>query len=69
MITKLMSFNLTNLFNPSFRRRSLLRNPDVVSMIRTAYTWGTNSEINRLYGNAPESDPFTLENLLEELKN
>ena len=67
-VTKILSFNPTNLVNPPLRRRALLRNPDVVSMIRTAYSWGKQSEVNKLYGKAPGSDPFTLENLLEELK-
>ncbi len=68
LVTKILSFNPTNLVNPALRRRSLLKNPDVVSILRTAYTWGKNSEVNKLYGNPTESDPFTLENLLEELK-
>jgi hypothetical protein len=68
LVTKILSFNPTNLMNEALRRRLLLRNPDVIDIIRRAYTWGQNSEVNRLYDNAPGADPFTLENLLEELK-
>lgn len=68
LVTKILSFNPTNLVNAALRRRLLLRNPNVVEMIRRAYSWGQNSEVNRLYGNTPGADPFTLENLLEELR-
>ena len=68
IVTKLVSFNPTNLLSRTLRHRKLLKNPDVLSMIHTAYTWGKNSEANKLYGNPPGPDPFTLENLLEELK-
>ena len=66
-VTKILSFNPTELLNPRLKRQKLLQNKEVQSMIRTAYTWGKNSEVCKLYGEDP-SDRYSLSSLLEELR-
>jgi len=65
-VTKILSFNPTELLNPRLKRRKLLRDKEVQSMIRTAYTWGKNSEVLKIYGHM-QAGQFSLPNLMEEL--
>lgn len=66
-VTRILTFNPTELLSQSLKRRKLLQNKEVQSMIRTAYTWGKNSEVCKLYGQ-DHSDRYSLSSLLEELR-
>ncbi|MFA6128211.1 MAG: hypothetical protein WC699_12990 [Bacteroidales bacterium] len=66
-LTKLLSFNPTDLFNQKLRVRKLLKNTDVIRMLRLAYNYG------ELKQGCTHIDPgrekeFTFEKMLSELE-
>ena len=66
-ITKILSFNPSELFSEKLRVRKLLKNTDVIRMLRLAYLYG------ELKQGCTQIDPgrekeFTFEKVIDELE-
>ena len=67
-VSRLMAFNPTELLSQTLRFRKLLKNEDVVDMLRVAHLYGELRKESEFIdpGHAPD---YTFEKLLEELQN
>jgi hypothetical protein len=65
-VTRLLRFNPTDLMSRTLRRRRLLKNPDVVEMLRVAHSFGESSEKDEIFGG--DKGEYTFQKLVEFLK-
>ena len=63
----LLKFNPTNLFNEKLRIRKLLKNKDVIQMLKTAHLFG---ELKQSYDNLdqPQKENYTFPMLIQTLE-
>lgn len=66
LVTRLISFRPSELFSRSLRTRKLLKNVDVIRMLRLAYLYGELHQ-SAEFLNPPEAGEFTFDKTLDEL--
>ena len=64
-VTRLLRFNPTDLMSRTLRRRRLLKNPDVMEMLRVAHSFGESSERDKVFGG--DNREYTFQKLVEYL--
>jgi hypothetical protein len=67
-LTKLLSFNPSDLFNESLRFRKLLKNADVIRMLKVAHLYGELHKSAEMV-DPPQVKNYTFDKLLDELQN
>ena len=65
-VTRLLRFNPSELMSRSLRRRRLLKNPDVLEMLRVAHSFGESSERDKVI--RPGKDDYSFQKLVEFLQ-
>ena len=66
-VTRILSFNPTSLLNQTFRTRWLLKNPEVIRMLRLAYNFGEQHQICENLDPVRKED-FSFDQMLLELE-
>ncbi|MFA6126137.1 MAG: hypothetical protein WC699_02435 [Bacteroidales bacterium] len=64
-VTRLLRFNPSDLMSRSLRRRRLLKNPDVMEMLRVSHSFGESSERDKVNGS--DKGEYTFQKLVEFL--
>ncbi|TSA33880.1 MAG: hypothetical protein D4R64_13220 [Porphyromonadaceae bacterium] len=66
-VTKILSFNPTLLMNQSLRTRKLLKNKDVLRMLRVAHLYGELKQTSS-FTDPVQSGNYTFEKVIQELE-
>ena len=66
-ITKILSFNPTELFSEKLRVRKLLKNTDVIRMLRLAYLYGELKQ-GCTHVDPGREQEFTFDKVIDELE-
>jgi hypothetical protein len=64
-VTRLLRFNPSDLMSLTLRRRRLLKNPDVMEMLRVAHSFSESSEQDKVFGG--DHGEYTFQKLVEFL--
>lgn len=66
-VTKILSFNPTLMMNQTLRTRKLLKNQDVLRMLRVAHLYGELKQASS-FTDPAESGKYTFEKVIQELE-